>query len=58
MYKIHCAYAPNHAPMYHVLQMHEVQNLALHIRNPATRILKLGIFCNKENLPQGNRIFP
>jgi len=58
MYKIHRAYAPNHAPMYRVLQMHEVQNLALHIRNPGTRILKLGTFCNKENLPQGNPIFP
>jgi hypothetical protein len=38
--------------MYRVLQMHEVQNLALHIRKPLTRILKLSIFCNKENLPQ------
>ncbi len=46
------------APMYCVLQMHEVQNLALHIRNPGTRILKLGTFYNKENLPQANRLFP
>jgi hypothetical protein len=46
------------APMYRVLQMHEVQNLSLHIRNPLTRILKLSIFYNKENLPELMESFP
>jgi len=67
MYKIHCAYAPNHAPIYRVLTWPCTHvlcapdawgSLALHIRNPGTRILKLGTFYNKENLPQANRVFP
>jgi hypothetical protein len=55
---IHCAYAPNLAPIYHMLEMHEVQNLAFGIENPMIGILKSQTFYKKKNLPQDNGIFP
>jgi hypothetical protein len=45
---IHCAYAPNLAPVYHILEMHEVQNLAFGIENPMIGILKSQTFYKKK----------
>jgi hypothetical protein len=38
--------------------MHEVQNLALHIRNPMTRILKIEHVLQQRESPRANEIFP
>jgi hypothetical protein len=46
---IHCAYAPNLAPIYHMFEMHEVQNLAFGIENPMIRILKSQTFYKKKS---------
>ncbi len=49
---VHCAYAPNLAPIYHMLEMDKVQNLAFGIKNPMIGILKSQTSCKKKIFPK------